>query len=206
MKFIYDSTDKSRCNPFYVKWASLRNRCIGEKFKVKFPTYVGVTCCESWLVYSNFKAWMQTQPWEGMELDKDILVRGNKIYCPEYCRFVPQRINKLLTDSETTRGKWPLGVNYRHKSADMVNELSKPFVAKISSFGLKRGCPETLGTFADPLSAHHAWQLAKATEICKAVDWWSSERSFQSDVAGAMLDRAEKLRQDCAQGVETIKL
>jgi len=206
MKFVYDSKEKSRGNPFYIKWAAMRNRCIGEKFKAKFPTYMGVTCCEGWLLYSNFKAWMELQPWEGNELDKDILNPSNKVYCPDYCRFVPQRINKLFTDSQVTRGKWPLGVNYKQKSADMINELSKPFVAKISSFGLKRGYPETLGTFSNPMPAHHAWQLAKAEEICKAVDWWKSEPSFQLDVAKAMLDKVEKLRQDCAQGIETIKL
>ena len=31
-----------------------------------------------------------------MHLDKDILCKGNKIYSPENCVFVPQRINNLF--------------------------------------------------------------------------------------------------------------
>lgn len=206
VKFIYDSTEKTRGNPFYIKWASLRDRCTGEKFKERFPTYSDVNCCKDWLLYSNFKIWMENQPWVGMELDKDIIMQGNKTYCPEYCRFVPQRINKLLSDARKTRGNFPLGVYYKQKSSDMVNELSKPFVAKVSRFDSKRGCSETLGTFSDKMLAHKAWQTAKADEICKTVDWWSLQPSFQEDVAKALLDRAEKLRQDAVQGKETLNI
>ena len=34
---------------------------------------------------------------EGYSLDKDILVKGNKIYSPETCCFVPQDVNILFT-------------------------------------------------------------------------------------------------------------
>lgn len=78
MEFIYDSTEKTRGNPFYVKWYSLRNRCTSEKFKERFPTYQDVTCCKDWLFYSKFKAWMEQQPWLDMDLDKDLIKPGNK--------------------------------------------------------------------------------------------------------------------------------
>jgi hypothetical protein len=38
-----------------------------------------------------------------MDLDKDILVKGNKIYSPETCIFVPQRINKLIIKSDNIK-------------------------------------------------------------------------------------------------------
>lgn len=33
---------------------------------------------------------------EGWHLDKDILLKGNKVYSPETCAFVPAKINSLL--------------------------------------------------------------------------------------------------------------
>ena len=38
---------------------------------------------------------------------------GNKVYCPEYCVFITQAINTLLTDHRAARGEYPQGVTYR---------------------------------------------------------------------------------------------
>ena len=46
-----------------------------------------------------------------MNLDKDILIKGNKIYSPKTCIFVPHDINKLFTKSNKTRGEYPIGVS-----------------------------------------------------------------------------------------------
>lgn len=48
----------------------------------------------------------------GWALDKDILVKGNKIYSPETCCFVPQEINNLFTKRKSCRGTLPIGVKY----------------------------------------------------------------------------------------------
>ena len=45
-----------------------------------------------------------------MELDKDILYKGNKIYSRDTCIFVPKRINSLFTKRDNARGKDPIGV------------------------------------------------------------------------------------------------
>ena len=49
-----------------------------------------------------------------MDLDKDILIKGNKVYGPDTCIFVPQRINNLFTKSDKLRGEFPIGVYKRH--------------------------------------------------------------------------------------------
>ena len=46
-----------------------------------------------------------------MHLDKDILVKHNKIYSPDTCIFVPERINELFVKNNKKRGEYPIGVN-----------------------------------------------------------------------------------------------
>ena len=46
-----------------------------------------------------------------MELDKDILYKGNKIYSRETCIFVPQKINSLFVKRDNDRGDCPIGVH-----------------------------------------------------------------------------------------------
>jgi hypothetical protein len=47
-----------------------------------------------------------------MALDKDILYKGNKIYSPDTCVFVPQEINALFVKNDANRGDLPIGVFY----------------------------------------------------------------------------------------------
>lgn len=95
---------------FYDTWKGMLRRCYSEKRLAEFPTYRNCTVCDSWLLLSTFRAWFDINYRDGMELDKDILIQGNKVYSPEACSFVPQYINTLLTNSAAARGSLPLGV------------------------------------------------------------------------------------------------
>lgn len=97
--------------PFYERWCGMIRRCYDSKSLSKKPSYMGCSVCESWLLFSNFKGWMIKQDWKGKQLDKDLVITGNKVYSPEACLFVTGEINKLLTDSGATRGIYPLGVS-----------------------------------------------------------------------------------------------
>ena len=87
----------------YSVWTSMLKRCYSDKCQKKQPTYKGCCVCEEWLNYSNFKKWFNDNYYEiegeQMNLDKDILVKGNKIYSPETCVFVPKKINTLFVKS-----------------------------------------------------------------------------------------------------------
>ena len=95
----------------YVVWRYMLERCYSESLQKKFPSYKGCSVCPEWLLLSNFKEWFDIPYRDGMALDKDILVKGNKVYSPRTCRFVPHHINSLMTDAGTIRGELPLGVS-----------------------------------------------------------------------------------------------
>ena len=103
----------------YDTWKGMLCRCYDKKSKERHPTYKDVTCCDEWLLYENFYEWLHEQEnfdkWVNLylsALDKDILIKGNKIYSPETCFLVPENINSLFTKRQNHRGNCPIGVCY----------------------------------------------------------------------------------------------
>lgn len=97
----------------YRVWYAMLQRCYKESMNTK-PTYKDCYVCEEWLCYEYFEKWYDQNYYqvdnEEMHLDKDILKKNNKCYCPEYCIFVPQSLNKILTHKKTTNKKLSTGV------------------------------------------------------------------------------------------------
>ena len=60
----------------------------------------------------NFRMWMEKQDWEGLFLDKDIIVKGNKCYSPDTCIFVTRQVNSILIDRAADRGGCVVGVSW----------------------------------------------------------------------------------------------
>ena len=82
---------------FYKTWQSMIKRCYEAKTIARNPSYKGCSVCDDWLTFSIFKDWMVTKSWQGMQLDKDILVTGNKVYSPFTCIFVTLAVNSLVS-------------------------------------------------------------------------------------------------------------
>ena len=99
---------------YYETWKGMLRRCYSNKYHKKEPTYKNCEVCEEWLLFSNFKKWYKDNYYQidndTMALDKDILNKGNKIYSPDNCIFVPMRINQLFIKSNGSRGELPIGV------------------------------------------------------------------------------------------------
>lgn len=148
-------------------------RCYSHKYQEKKPTYIGCYVCEEWLSFSNFKEWFDNNYREGYQLDKDILVKGNKIYSPETCCFVPQEINQLLIKCNGSRGQHPLGVSYH-------SQLNKFQVRmRISNIG------KNLGLFNTANEAFQAYKTAKEAHIKEvATEYYTkgkiNERVYQA--------------------------
>lgn len=81
--------------PIYQAWSGMLERCYSGKYQAKKPTYIGCAVCNEWLTFSKFRAWMLKQDWQGKQIDKDIRVKGNKIYSAETCMFVTNKENSV---------------------------------------------------------------------------------------------------------------
>jgi len=118
---VYKAKSEGKHTKAYRTWLNMFVRCYDEKELKRNPTYKECYVCEEWHNFQVFAKWFYQQPnhdKQGFDLDKDLIVLGNKIYGPDYCSFVPHQINTLLTGHGLARGSWPQGVCYskRYKS------------------------------------------------------------------------------------------
>lgn len=123
----YRGSDDADCTcESYLRWHDMINRCYNEKFHERQPQYKGCTVCEEWLNYSNFKVWYDANKIKGMslDLDKDILFKGNKEYSPATVAFVPHEINTLFHNGKKNRGDLPIGVHYDKEKKKYRAEMS----------------------------------------------------------------------------------
>lgn len=97
----YKVSDNTIVNLNYSTWLSMLKRCYNIEFQFKHSSYIGCSVHEDWHNFQNFAKWYDENYYsignERIALDKDILVKGNKIYSPETCIFVPHNINNLFT-------------------------------------------------------------------------------------------------------------
>lgn len=128
--------------PYYDRWYGVLSRCYSKRSEKVSPTYKDCYVCDEWLYFSNFKAWMEKHDWEGKDLDKDLLIEGNKVYSPETCIFVPKSVNRFSILRGNNRGLYPLGVS--------KNTGKESYTATCN----KNNTRVRLGTFYDPLQAH----------------------------------------------------
>ena len=104
-----------------------------------------------------------------MHLDKDILIKNNKIYSPDTCIFVPQRINELFIKTNKLRGNLPIGVSY-------LKNINK-FQANCKTF-TKRGSASYsnyLGCFKTPLEAFNVYKQFKEKYIKQVADEYKNK-------------------------------
>lgn len=127
----------------YETWHGILKRCYEQAYQEREPTYVGCSVCEEWYCYDTFYAWVISQDnyekWkEGGRkwcIDKDISVKGNKIYSPNTCFLVPKNVNGLFTNRRLHRGELPIGVRYHKKNHNYGATCMNPFIGKYKHIG-----------------------------------------------------------------------
>lgn len=118
----YKSKENGKNIKEYETWHGVLERSYSNNLKQIRPTYKNITCCDEWLLYENFYEWIHSQEnfdkWlngKRWAIDKDILIKGNKIYSPETCCLVPMKVNALFIKSDSARGELPIGVRKHYK-------------------------------------------------------------------------------------------
>lgn len=157
----------------YRTWYNMLTRCYGRKSHSQSPTYTGCYVSNDWLDYQCFADWYVNQNHysASYELDKDLLVSGNKVYSPNTCCLIPSELNLLMTDRANHRGAYPVGV--------MFHRGSGRFIARISNNGKRIH----LGMFDDPTDAYDSYVSAKEKYVKgKAAEWSDriDDRVFQA--------------------------
>lgn len=153
-------------------WKGVTRRCLLKSQKILQPTYEDVTVCDEWLNFQNFAEWCNqqngfhslTDSGENFQLDKDILVKGNKIYSPDTCCFVPREINNLFTLRKRCRGELPLGVRKFYVK-------SKQGFRYTISFNIPEKT-KSGKTFDTPEEAFYCYKNAKESYIKSLAEKW----------------------------------
>ncbi|UJQ43492.1 putative HNH homing endonuclease [Acinetobacter phage vB_AbM_WUPSU] len=140
----------------YLHWASMIKRCDKKNISKKFMHYIDCEVSDNFKNYSYFYDWCQEQIGfenKGWQLDKDLLIKGNKIYSEDTCVFIPKEINLLLTKRKNDRGEFPIGVFFEKKP--------QRFRAQISMHGKRY----FLGYFDSAIEAFNVYKEKKESHI-----------------------------------------
>ena len=146
-------------------------RCYSDSSKKKRPTYEGCEVSDNFKNYEYFYEWCNKQIGftnEGngnpFQLDKDLLIKSNKVYSEDTCVFIPAEINTLLIKCVATRGEHLIGVSW-HKTR-------KAFVAKVNK---SKGKREYLGSFNTEIEAFNAYKQVKEAFIKEQANKFKSQ-------------------------------
>ena len=155
----------------YKLWQSMLERCYSDSYKKKHLTYQGCEVSENFKSYEYFYEWCNQQVGfdnngngNPFHLDKDLLVKGNKVYSEDSCVFIPVEINSLLVKRENMRGKYLIGVYWC--------KTNKAFKAQVSK---SKGKSEYLGSFNTEIEAFKAYKEAKEVFVKEQANKFKSQ-------------------------------
>lgn len=171
----------------YRAWYNMRERCTSRKLKEKYPTYIGVSASAEFKNFTLFHQWWYSQlgyDLPNVELDKDLLNKGNKVYSPETCLLIPKFVNMFLVKRDAARGDCMIGVDKKgaYKNGDTR------YRTRVSEYDPTTGKSvlKHLGYFHNELDAFHVYKSAKEAIAKKYADYLSGK--VDSRVIDALLN------------------
>ena len=166
----YPSRECDRNTKEYLLWCRMLHRCYSDGFKKKNPTYIDCEVSNKFKSYEYFYEWCHSQIGFGNEgdenpfhLDKDLLIKGNKVYSENTCVFIPKEINQLLVKSTASRGEYLIGVTFEKSSGKFISQIS------INSRNVK------IGRFKTEIEAFEAYKEAKENVLRGLAEKWKSQ-------------------------------
>ena len=110
-------------------WKGMIDRCYDSSLLKNRPAYRDSTVDQGWKNLQNFKDWFIAQIdsgyyQDGWELDKDLIVQGNKVYSSERCVFLPGRLNQLQQVKKESENNWLPGVNFDKSRVKFKSEVN----------------------------------------------------------------------------------
>ena len=163
---IGDSCNNYNKEETFKVWKRMLYRCYADYVIAKSPTYLDCEVSNSFKHYDYFKNWCNEQVGfgsKGWHLDKDILVKGNRVYSEDTCCFVPREINSLVLTCRGKRGEYPIGVSY--------NKSVGKFQARFNVDGVK----QHVGYFQVIEEAFQAYKQAKEAYIKEVAELYKDQ-------------------------------
>lgn len=147
-------------------WRGMIKRCYSPVVWRTHPLYKECSVDEVWHDFQNFSEWYHTYPYkeDDWHLDKDLLVRGNKVYSPSTCSLIPQEINGFIMQQKSLRSNTPIGVSY-HSRDKVYNARMRDSSKKLIH----------LGYFDCPAEAFNAYKSAKEQDAKDLADKWKDK-------------------------------
>ena len=155
----------------YEVWRKMIERCYSSEYHKRQQTYIGCTVCEEWLCFTTFEKWFNKNyyelPNEKVCLDKDLFFKGNKVYSPQTCTFIPNSINVAISSGGFI------------KSNDLPKGVSKQknkYRSQISINGNKKH----LGTFNTFEEAYECYCKARKKYLSELAEQYKQYLDFRA--------------------------
>lgn len=144
----------------YRMWYNMIYRCYCTRMdRRRDINYEDCEVDEKWHCFQNFNDWYNNESSlykcnEKVCIDKDLLIKNNKIYSEDTCVLLPEKINIFLTKTSHTRGKYPIGVYYDKYKNKFIAQCCNPF-------GDNKNEKRNLGSFNTSEEAFLAYKNTK---------------------------------------------
>ena len=83
----------------YDRWRNMLDRCYSNEQNSNYILYSECSVCDEWHSFYNYYIWFKQNMWGNniaYQVDKDFLIKGNKIYSPTTCLLVDNKINSTI--------------------------------------------------------------------------------------------------------------
>ena len=160
----YGTRLAGKSHPTYTRWQHVLRRCYSDRYLKRHPSYQGCYVNDFWHNYQNFGEWFTNLVYkqDGWDIDKDVLLKGNKEYSDKHCILLPPEINISITNRALDRGKCVVGVGYNSKYNNYYAQISKGEQGHVS-----------LGTFKSEIEAFRAYKAEKELYLRGLADKWA---------------------------------